>query len=428
MKSDTGRKTKMVVEVNSEVGVLEGVILHTPGPEVEKMTPENAERALYSDILNLSVARQEYAELEGVLNKITTTFQVKELLEDTLKDEGVKRDLVEEICEAENASEYLRYLLSLSEADLAEQLIEGVPIQRKSLTDYLSPERFALRPLHNFFFTRDASVSFGNNVLINKMATPVRARESLIMETIFNHSSMVYGDTINPARKRHLPTSLKSEGGDLLIASENILLFGMGARSNTLGIDFLIEHIKHTGESKHIIIQELPLTPESFIHLDMVFTLLDIDKCMVYEPVILKQNNLKTLHIDISNGQVKIWEEDNLIDSLRRLGMEVEPVFCGDNKDEWVQEREQWHSGANFFAFAPGKLIGYERNTSTISALNNAGFEVLEAGDVISGKKNVEEYRRCVVTMEGSELARGGGGCRCMTMPVRRKPVDWPNN
>jgi arginine deiminase len=106
--------------------------------------------------------------------------------------------------------------------------------------------------------------------------------------------------------------------------------------------------------------------------------------------------------------------------------MELEPVFCGDNKDEWVQEREQWHSGANFFAFAPGKIIGYQRNISTITALNNSGFEVLEAEDVISGRKNIEDYQRCVVTMEGSELARGGGGCRCMTMPVRRQPVDWP--
>jgi arginine deiminase len=256
----------MKVEVNSEIGKLEGVILHTPGPEVELMTPENAERALYSDILNLSVARQEYIELQGVLNKVTKTFQVKELLEDALKDEGVKRELIEEICEAENATDYLRYLLSLPEAVLAEQLLEGVPIQRKNLTDYLSQERFALRPLHNFFFTRDASVSVGHNVLINKMATPVRARESLIMETIFNHSSMVSGDTINPARRRHLPSSLKSEGGDLLIASEDILLFGMGARTNAQGIDFLIEHIKHTGESKHIIVQELPLTPESFMN------------------------------------------------------------------------------------------------------------------------------------------------------------------
>ncbi|MDN5359160.1 MAG: arginine deiminase [Thermotogaceae bacterium] len=425
MKNDSFGKKKMQVEVNSEIGELEGVILHTPGPEVENMTPENAQRALYSDILNLSVAQEEYAELVGVLEKTTKTFQVKDLLTDALSDEGVKRELIEAICESENVNEYKRYLLSLSEYDLASQLIEGVPLEKSSLTDYLSQERYALRPLHNFFFTRDASVSISNHVLINKMATPVRARESLIMEAIFNHSSMISGDTINPMRRRHVPDSLYSEGGDLLIASEQILLFGMGSRTSSQGIDFVIEHIKHRGESKHIIIQELPKFPESFIHLDMVFTLLDVDKCMTYEPVILKRNNLKTVHINIVNGKVDIWEEDNIIDSLRRLGIPIEPVFCGDNKDEWVQEREQWHSGANFLTLAPGKIIGYKRNVSTINALNKAGFEVIDAEEIISGKKNINDYKRCVVTMEGSELSRGGGGCRCMTMPVRRKPVNW---
>ena len=47
----------MNINVTSEIGELKGVIVHTPGREVENMTPQNAERALYSDILNLSVAK-----------------------------------------------------------------------------------------------------------------------------------------------------------------------------------------------------------------------------------------------------------------------------------------------------------------------------------------------------------------------------------
>jgi arginine deiminase len=104
--------------------------------------------------------------------------------------------------------------------------------------------------------------------------------------------------------------------------------------------------------------------------------------------------------------------------------MPVEPILCG-GKDEWAQEREQWHSGANFFAVGPGKLIGYGRNMNTMNELNNAGFEVLKAKEIIDGKISLDDYKKYVISIEGAELARGGGGARCMTMPVRRKKVDW---
>lgn len=73
----------------------------------------------------------------------------------------------------------------------------------------------------------------------------------------------------------------------------------------------------------------------------------------------------------------------------------------------------------------PGKFLGYARNTHTIQAINDAGFEVLKAADVYNGKVNLNNYKKCVVTFEGNELSRGGGGARCMTMPVQRQAVDW---
>jgi arginine deiminase len=173
-------------------------------------------------------------------------------------------------------------------------------------------------------------------------------------------------------------------------------------------------------------VQQLPESPESFIHLDMVFTLLDRDKAMVYKPLIIDNSRYQTVHMQIDNGKVtKISSANGILSLLRRLGLDLEPVVCGGKADDWDQEREQWHSGANFLAIEPGKVLSYARNVHTLEELNKHGFEVVSASDVIANRFDITVPGRCVITLEGSELPRGGGGPRCMTMPLRRSPVSW---
>jgi len=275
---------KIMVDVTSEIGQLEGVIIHTPGQEVEEMTPENAERALYSDILNLSVAANEYAYFKNVLNKVSRTFEVKDLLTDILNIEEVKLLLLQDICINEGAMEIYPKLLQQTAPELARQLIQGVFLERDNLTRYLSQERFSLRPLHNFLFTRDASMSFGNEVYIGKMASKVRDREALIMDAIFSNHPLLETKTINPnSTKISIANQgISIEGGDFQVGREDVLVIGTGIRTSTQGIDFILENFKSKKDViKHILVQELPDTPESFIHLDMVFTFLDVDTCMV---------------------------------------------------------------------------------------------------------------------------------------------------
>jgi arginine deiminase len=417
---------KYQVNIRSEIGTLEGVILHAPGPEVENMTPEHAERALYSDILNLSVVQHEYQQLQGVLDKVAKTFQVRELLEDILGNEKVKRDIVSIICENEHQPDLRRLLFSLDSVTLAKQLIEGVVMEQDTLSKYWSKQRYALMPLHNFFFTRDASVVIRDKVLISRMANKVRERESIIMEAIFDYHPSFITTTVNPYREKSLPSSTRIEGGDLLVARDDVFMIGIGSRTSTQGVDLLLERIRKIGEKRYVIVQELPHKPESFIHLDMVFTFLSQSECMVYDPVILKHNRLQTVLITIDNGKVASFQEqENLLTALKSLGIDLKPLYCGGNNDPWTQEREQWHSGANFFAIAPGKVIGYARNVYTIDELNNNGYEVIPAADVISGAVDVAAVSKCVITLDGSELPRGGGGARCMTMPVMRQPITW---
>ena len=420
------KRNKWSVQVQSEIGALEAVILHTPGPEVENMTPKMDQRALYSDILNLSIAKEEYEQLLGVLGKVAQIFQVKDLLTDILDDYAAREALVGKICITEQVTDYFDRLMELSSRKLATQLIEGMPARRDTLTAFLNDEYYALLPLYNFYFTRDASVSIGAQSVICKMAAPVRMRESLIMDAIFRHNPHFSSEVINTCDLASQDAKIFIEGGDILVAREDILIVGNGARTSAQGIDLLVRHLCRRNESgkRYVVVQQLPDAPESFIHLDMVFTLLDTNACMVFKPLILDDNRFETVLITIEEGKVsKIKSESNLLSVLRRLGMDLEPVLCGGGGDEWNQEREQWHSGANFFALAPGKVISYARNVHTLDEMSKSGFEIVSARQVIDGKVDLALSGKCVVTLAGSELARGGGGARCMTMPIRRKSL-----
>ena len=426
-----------IVEVNvqSEIGKLNGVILHTPGEEVENMTPENAERALYSDILNLSIARKEYKQLSEVLGKITKTYQVKDLLTNMLKDDAIKLEVLNRIekiepfiAEVTPKGSIKDQLLDEDAEDLARLLIEGVEMKRDTLTKFLNKDWYDLRPLHNFFFTRDASMSMYNEVLIGRMANAVRDREAIIMQSIFDFTPGFNTKTLNLATTPDPLRKLTIEGGDVQIARDDILVIGNGTRTSTRAIDALMYNFINRNEDKvqHILVQELPHSPESFIHLDMVFTFLDKNKCMVYEPLIMSPGNYQTVHIKIQHGKlISIRREKTLLHALKKLGMDLEPVYCGGEDETWNMEREQWHSGANFFCVAPGKVLGYARNNYTVEAMNNAGFEIIRANDVISNKVDLNKYEKYMITIEGSELPRGGGGARCMTMPINRDAVEW---
>ncbi|MCR4659765.1 MAG: arginine deiminase [Bacteroidales bacterium] len=406
------------ISVNSETGRLNAVLLHRPGREIELMTPQNAAHALYSDILSKPIVDQEYANFCGVFERWAKVYYVKDLLQELLDDNATREFLVCESCKIDGCESLIAELLQHSSEQLATELIEGVEVN--GWKGDSEEDRYLLKPLYNLFFTRDASSSMYNRVLINSMSFSVRKRETLIYKTIFERYFNC--ETLNAVAWN---SDARTEGGDVHIARKDLLCIGEGIRTNAKGIDYLAQTFAKEREKFNIIVQELPFEPESFIHLDMVFTFLGSHQCMAYEPMLKKTGNFAgkaTTLISIEGGKTSYTTYDNILQALHAVGWDMEPVICGGS-DPWVQQREQWHSGANFFALGDGKIIGYRRNPHTIEALDKAGFSVLKAEDVCSDKTSMEDYRKFVVTFAGSELPRGGGGARCMTMPINREEI-----
>ena len=400
--------------VGSEIGRLRAVLLHRPGVEITRMTPQNAAEALYSDILNKPIVDREYADFSGVLEKWTQVFYVEEVLASVLENKTVRETVVNESCRLDGCEALSAELMEHQSTLLAKELIEGV--ERKGWSPD-SDDRYALKPLYNLFFTRDASSSVYDRVLINSMSFPVRRREILIYKAIFEN---YFGcGTFNA--EQH-DSAARTEGGDVQIAREDMLCIGEGIRTNRKGIDYLANEMVAKHGKFSILVQELPHTPESFIHLDMVFTFLSRHECMAFEPMLKKSgvfSGKETTLISIDNGKTIYTHFDNILEGLKATGWDMRPVLCGGS-DAWTQQREQWHSGANFFALGEGKVLGYSRNHGTIDALDKAGFSILNASDICSGKVDMNGYDKFVAAFDACELPRGGGGARCMTMPVNR--------
>jgi arginine deiminase len=411
------------VSVSSEIGALRHVIVHAPGREIEAMGPKEAEGDLYNDIIPLDIVKEEHAQLRAFLALVAKVSDVRELLAESLDSERDRWDFVKLLSDSYGLEHRIGELLDMKPERLAEAVIVGLDAKHATLESFLKKRKYDLKPLPNLYFVRDPAFVYRDTPVPSAMRFDVRHSESLISRFILTRHKdfSARGPFFDGPSLRGSDFTI--EGGDVQILRKDVLAIGISERTSPKAIDaFARKAAEAFDEPITVFAVELP-HERATIHLDMTFTMIDVDAAIVYAPLISGLHRCRVVRLDaFPDGSIKVEEAIGLREGLRETGMDLRFILAG-GAERVFQEREQWMSGANSFAFAPGKIIMYSCNVRTLDSLAKAGFAIKKAADFIAGKESPDDYPKLVVGFDGVELARGGGGARCMTLPVERDEV-----
>ncbi|OQX29715.1 MAG: arginine deiminase [Spirochaeta sp. LUC14_002_19_P3] len=402
------------LSVQSEIGPLRKVLLHRPGRELETLTPQFLEELLFDDIPWLERIQEEHDQFADTLRtRGCKVYYYTDLLADILRTDNVREELLNQVLTYsripdEQQRRIIRdYLNGKRAAELAEILIGGlrkedVPRKdnEKRLSHYIRDGfPYCINPLPNLYFTRDPGTIIGTGIAINAMKTAARSRESLILNFIYRRHPLF-------AETRQLWYSPEDgdsiEGGDILVLSPRALAIGCSARTSSTGIEKLAARLfVNNSGIQEILVLHIP-NARAFMHLDTVFTMLDFDKFIIYPGI---EHSIQVFHLSPSSKKgVHIQARESLADALKSvLKLPALNLVPSGGGDYFTAAREQWNDSANTLALAPGIVITYKRNFHSNETLRRNGIEVVE--------------------IEGSELVRGRGGPRCMSMPLERESV-----
>ncbi|WP_281627712.1 arginine deiminase [Traorella massiliensis] len=404
------------INVKSEIKPLKKVLLHRPGRELLNLTPDTLQELLFDDIPFLKVAQEEHDAFARVLraNDVEVVY-LEDLMAEVLDlDPAIREKFLKQfIVEGGiRTNKYQRiiydYLNQIKDnKTLVLKTMEGINVNEltrnieNSLVDLVSEEsKMVLAPMPNLYFTRDPFASIGHGISLNRMYSVTRNRETIYAEYIFNYHPD-YKGIVEKWYDRY--DSFHIEGGDILNLTEDTLAIGISQRTEPDAIDSLAKNIFNNPKStiKKILAFNIP-NSRAFMHLDTVFTQIDVDKFTVH-PGILGPLEVYEITAGDDVEEVKVHKIEDTLEHILEDALGIEKVTlikCG-GEDRIAAEREQWNDGSNTLCIAPGVIVVYERNDVTNALLEKHGLKVL--------------------TIPSAELSRGRGGPRCMSMPLWRE-------
>ncbi|WP_353893137.1 arginine deiminase [Proteinivorax hydrogeniformans] len=395
--------------VNSDIGQLKKVIVHRPSDELEYLTPKYLEQLLFDEIPWLGRAQKEHdlfvknLETQGI-----KVFYLTDLIEEVLQTESLKEEFIikhlnlSHIANIGTREAVHDYLMGKEASYVVRTLIRGLKkdyVQTlkscKSLSDQTKETfPFYLAPIPSMYFSRDQSVTIGKNMMLGSMLNDSRQRETLFMEYITKYHPK-FSEYEN-ALDKPVPRGL--EGGDVIVASKDLLIIGLSERTTEQAIETVAQQLLiDKGIVKEVLVLQIP-AKRAYMHLDTVFNMVDRDKFILYPGI---KDEVYAYRLTAKNSkEVEAQKAGELKQALSdSLGYKVNIIHTGGD-DPITAAREQWGDSTNTLALAPGTVIAYNRNTVTNDIMRKNGIEVIE--------------------FEGSELVRGRGGPRCMSMPFDR--------